>query len=201
MCVAAAVLTAASGLFGAYSSIQQGNAQAAAYEAQANAANQNAKIAAWQAEDTLKRGAGEEKKLRERGGQFAATQLSQLAASGQQLSGSALGVLQDTGMGLEQDADTLRLDFAKEKWGHDVQQVNYLNEADGARSSAKNAKKAGRIGAFTSLLGAGVGIYSGLTAGASTGAKVSGGTITLGTPVPTPYGTKIYKPGQSLPMY
>ena len=201
MCVAAAVLTAASGLFGAYSSIQQGNAQAAAYEAQAATANQNAKIAAWQAEDTLKRGAGEEKKLRDRGGQFAATQLSQLAASGQQVSGSALGVLQDTGMGLEQDADTLRLDFAKEKWGHDVQQVNYMNEADAARSSAKNAKKAGRIGALTSLMGAGVGGYAGLSAGASTGAKVAGGTITLGTPVPTPFGTKLYKPGQSLPMY
>ena len=201
MCGVVAALTMASGLFSAYSSIQQGNAQAAAYEAQANAANQNAKIAAWQAEDTLKRGAGEEKKLRERGGQFAATQFSQLAASGQQVSGSALSVLQDTGMGVEQDADTLRLDFAKEKWGHDVQQVNFLNEADAARSSAKNAKKAGRIGALTSLMGAGVGAYAGLSAGAPTGAKVAGGTITLGTPVPTPYGTKIYKPGQSLPMY
>lgn len=201
MCGVVEALTMASGLFSAYSSIQQGNAQAAAYEAQAATANQNAKIAAWQAEDTLKRGAGEEKKLRERGGQFAATQLSQLAASGQQVSGSALGVLQDTGMGIEQDADTLRLDFAKEKWGHDVQQVNYMNEADAARSSAKNAKKAGQIGALTSLMGAGVGVYAGLSAGAATGAKVRGGTITLGTPVPTPFGTKQYKPGQSLPMY
>ena len=81
-------------------------------------------------------------------------------------------------MGIEQDTATIRYNTLQSKWGHDVNAVNYRNQASMARASAKNAKTAGWIGAISGLLSAAGGV-AGMTPTAGTGAKVSGGTITM----------------------
>ncbi len=76
-----------------------------------------------------------------------------------------LSVLADTSQGIEEDSQELRLGVLQEKWRHDVEQVNFLNQASAARASAKNAKTAGWIGGFTSLLGMGAKMVGGIPAG------------------------------------
>lgn len=165
------MLTAASGLVGAAGSVIQGNAQAKAYEQQAQVAQQNARLAELQGERALERGAREEGQFRRRQRQFQGTQRAQLAASGVQMGGSALSVLADTAQGIEEDAAMIRFNTLQSKWERDAQAVNFRNEASAAQASASNAKRAGRLGAFSTLLGAGLGI-AGMTAGTPTGMAV-----------------------------
>ena len=171
-------LMIAGGLIGAAGSVIQGNAQAKAYKAQAQVAENNARLAELQGARELERGAREEQKFRRQARQFQSSQRSALAASGAQMSGSALSVLADTSMGIEEDAAAIRFNTLQNKYERDVQAVNFRNEASAARASAKNARTAGWIGGLTSLLSTGVQV-AGMTAGTPTGAKVDGGNITL----------------------
>ena len=164
-------LTVVGGLFSAASSVMAGNAQAQAYQAEAAVAEQNARTAERQGVEALKAGAREEGRFRAQARQFQSAQRTTAAASGTQMSGSALNVLADTSQGIEQDADALRFGVLKEKWGHDVQSVNFQNQANAARSGAKNAKRAGWISGFGSLLGTGTQIISGLPVGQRTGLR------------------------------
>lgn len=162
-------LTVVGGLFSAASSVMAGQAQARAYEAEAKMAEQNARLAERQGVEALKAGAREEERFRQQARQFQSAQRTTMAASGAQLSGSALSVLSDTAMGIEQDADTLRFGTLQDKWGFDVQRTNFMNQASAARASAKNAKTAGWMGGFTSLLGTGAQAVSGIPVGQRTG--------------------------------
>jgi hypothetical protein len=178
-----------SGLFSAGTAIYQGNqqakamkAQASAYDAQAQIAENNKAASLRQATESLNEGAREERRFRLQSAQFAGTQESALAASGATMGGSALNIMSDTAMGIEQDAMMLRYNTQKQKWGYDVQAVNFLNEADAARTSAhnarvsaKNAKTAGLIGAAGSLLGMGLNIWGASPVTMST----AGNSITL----------------------
>ena len=140
-----------------------------AYEAEAKMAEYNAKMAERQGVEALKAGAREEERFRQQARQFQSSQRTTAAASGAQVSGSALSVLADTAMGIEQDADTIRFNTLKDKWGFDVQRTNFTNQANAARASAKNAKTAGWMGGFTSLLGTGAQTVAGMPVGRRTG--------------------------------
>ena len=172
------IIALAGGLFSAAGSVMAGQAQAKAYEAQARMAEHNARLAELQGARELEKGAREEGKFRREARQFQGSQLAALAASGAAMSGSPLAVLSDTAQGIEEDATTLRFNTLQNKWGFDVQQTNFLNEASSARASAKNAKTAGWIGGFTSLLSTGSQVL-GMRAGHPVGASVKGGSITL----------------------
>ncbi len=65
----------------------------------------------------------------------------------------SLTVMGDTQIGIEEDVMSLRYNVSQERYGHQVQAVDFRNQASSARSAAKNAKRAGQIGAFGSLLG------------------------------------------------
>lgn len=172
------MIAIAGGLISAAGSVMAGNAQAAAYEAQAKVAQQNARLAELQGVEELKKGAREEERFRREARQFQSSQRTALAASGAQVSGAALSVLADTAMGIEDDATTIRFNTLQSKYGRDVEALNFRNQASAARASAKNARTAGWIGGFTTLLGTG-GQVAGMTAGQPTGARVRGGSITL----------------------
>ena len=172
------MIAVAGGLLSAAGSVMAGNAQAAVYEAQAKVAQQNARLAELQGVEELKRGAREEERFRQQARQFQSSQRTAMAASGAQVSGSALSVLADTAMGIEDDATTIRFNTLQSKYGRDVEALNFRNQASAARASAKNARTAGWIGGFTTLLSTG-GQVAGMTAGQPIGARVRGGSITL----------------------
>lgn len=147
-----------------------GNAQAAAAQSQAAMAEQNARLAERQGVEALKAGAREEERFRQQARQFQSAQRTTAAASGVQMSGSALNVLADTAQGIETDADTLRFNTLKDKWGFDMQSTNFKNQAHAARATAKNARTAGWIGGITSILGTTAQVVAGLpTAGKASG--------------------------------
>ena len=168
------------GLISAAGSVMQGQAQAKAYEAQAKVAQQNARLAELQGAEELKKGAREEAKFRQQARQFQSSQRTAMAASGGQMSGSTLNVLADTAQGIEEDATTLRFNTLQNKWGHDVQRTNFINEASAARASAKNAKTAGWMGGFTTLLSTGSQVL-GMMPNQPTGSRSVGGNIVVGS--------------------
>jgi hypothetical protein len=153
-----------------------GQAQAQAAAAEARVAQQNARLAELQGIEELKKGAREEQKFRREARQFQGSQRSALAASGTQMSGSALSVLADTAQGIEEDAATLRFNTLQAKYGHDINALNFKNQASAARAASKNAKTAGWIGGFTSLLSTG-GQVLGMTPKRPTKASIRGGNI------------------------
>lgn len=156
MCIEVALANALMGVgtaVSAVSSYQQGKAQAAAYNAQAAADDQNAKIAAKQAEQAAASGASEERATRQRGAAVAGAQRAAYSASGLDIgAGSPLDVLGDTMYQTELDALNVRRDSANTVWGYQVQEGNYKNSASANRSAASNAKRAGKLGAVSNLL-------------------------------------------------
>jgi opacity protein-like surface antigen len=147
-------LTLASTAFQVYGQYQQGKAQQAQYDYQAQVDRNNAQIAEWQAQDALRRGEIEEKQHRIKVGQLAGRQRSVLAASGVDVSsGSALDILGDTAELGELDALTIRSNAAREAYNYRVQASN--SQASSALSSlaGQNARTSSYIGATSSLLG------------------------------------------------
>ena len=147
------MIAIAGGLISAAGSVMAGNAQAAAYEAQAKVAQQNARLAELQGVEELKKGAREEERFRQQARQFQSSQRTALAASGAQVSGSALSVLADTAMGIEDDATTIRFNTLQSKYGRDVEALNFRNQASAARASAKNARTALVDGSVAGMFG------------------------------------------------
>lgn len=151
MCVP--LLTAIGTAVSTVGSIQQGRAAAAAATAQANAADQNAKISAKQAELAAQNGAREEREMRQRGAAFAASQKAGFSASGLDIgAGSPLSVLMDTNYQNELDALTVRRNASNKVWGYQAEQTNFTNQANAARSAARNARSTANLMAVGSLL-------------------------------------------------
>jgi hypothetical protein len=138
----------------AYSQIQQGRAENKAAEFNAEMSDNNAAVAAMEAEDAKTRGAEEEKKFRMQTEELKGRQRAAAAASGVMVDeGSALDSLANTAMYSEDDALTLRANTAREAWGHQVQAANYKSSAQLSRMSKSNP-----------YLGAAGGILSGISA-------------------------------------
>lgn len=146
-----AILAAGVGMsaIGAYNQSQQTKA-AYQYQSQVNA--NNAKIAEWQAQDALQRGARVEQQQRLKTASLKGSQRARLAASGVALDeGSPLNVLQDTDYLGDLDARTIRDNAAKEAWSYRNQSAGFTSDASmlSARASAESPLMAGA----TSLLG------------------------------------------------
>jgi pyruvate/2-oxoglutarate dehydrogenase complex dihydrolipoamide acyltransferase (E2) component len=153
MCFDPGTLSILSTVVGATGAVQQGNAQAAAYNAQAAADTQNAQIASRQAEEAAVSGAREEQEMRRRGQAFAASQRAAFSVNGLDIAaGSPADVLTDTVYQNELDALNIRRNTANKVWGYQAQETNYNNSASANRAAASNARKAGNLSAFGTLL-------------------------------------------------
>lgn len=122
----------------------QAQANASVYEAQV--AQRNAKIARNQAETD------QEDQRRENRRQLGAMRAA-YGASGLELSGSPLDVLADTA--IEQELDVARIGYRGE-----LRAIGEKDKADLALAAASNAKKAGSIGAITSVVKTGASLLS-----------------------------------------
>lgn len=147
MCTPTALMAGGT-LFGAYGQYQQGRAEQAAANYQADIEDRNAKLAMRQAEDATARGAQEELNLRRQTEKLKGSQIASIGASGGDLSGSAIDLLTDTAYQSELDAANIRYNSQRERWGYEVQASNHRSQANIYRASAANAKKAGTIGAL-----------------------------------------------------
>jgi hypothetical protein len=137
----------------AYSSYQQGQSQKKQYAYQAAVAENNAKVAEWNAQDSIERGEIAEKQHRLKVSQIQGKQRSALASGGVEVdSGSALDVLEDTAYFGEMDALTIRSNSQREAYKYKVNAQNKQAQAGLYRMTGNDAARAGKINAVSSLL-------------------------------------------------
>ncbi len=145
----------------ALSSISQGNQQAAAYKAQANVDTINAN-------NTSMAYAAKEQNLRRQQAQKLGEARAASAENGTLGTGSSLDVQ-------EEDTTQANLDALTLRYEGQAQRTNYLNSAAQNRSNASGARKAGYIGALSSVLSGGMRYGAG---GSGGGAYGGGSTMT-----------------------
>lgn len=125
---------AVGGAAGAYSSSAGAKA---AYNAQAQIADNNAVIAGWQAADAERRGALKATQSRIQTVQLEGTQRAAMAANGVDLaSDTPQRIVTDTEQFGKIDANTIIDNAAREAWGYRTQVTNYRNDAGLLRSRA-----------------------------------------------------------------
>lgn len=135
----AAILSVVSGVIGAIGSMQAANAQAAAANTQAAIAERNKRTVLAQAD------AEAVDKTRENRRQLATVRAA-YGASGIDLAGTPLDVLEDS-------ASELQYDVSKIRYQGELRAIGYQDEAMLKRMEAKQAKASGPISAVGKLFG------------------------------------------------
>ncbi len=155
MCLpAAALLTVASGAMQYMGQRQEAKAQAAQYNAQAAADEQNAKIQARQNEQVADRYASEQQKLADRHQLFRGAAAAEAGGSG--LSGMSGSVLDVMGAGKEaynQDSLTLLGNQRNDIYGGQLQEHTFLQSASANRAAAYNVRKQAQVAGIGTILG------------------------------------------------
>lgn len=159
MCSIIAGLTALSGIASAVGTYQAGSAQAAAYEAQAKAAEQNAQIETRRQEQIADKYAKEGEKLQSRQRLIEGQQRAQAGSAGLAMAGSTMDILSAGQDAYTDDKMTLLSNQRNDNYNSRVAQTNYLNEASAARAAASNAKSQAGLAAFGTILGTAGSIY------------------------------------------
>ena len=123
----------------------------AAYQAanaQADAAEQNARLAEAKVAETEQLKQQQLADINEAKRQTIGTQRAAMAASGIDSSmGSGLKELTDTAYIAKQDRDETEFNAAKEEWGYKMEARNYRDQAAATRASAKSSLIGGILGA------------------------------------------------------
>ncbi len=137
MCTLISALSAGASLFAGITQANNAKAQA---NAQAAALEANARNADILAHDAIERGGQEELKLRRSLAQIAGNQSVQAASSGiDSNSGSVLDARNASISEGEHDAEGIRFNAAKERWGYISQARNLNNQATYYRAAGKSA--------------------------------------------------------------
>lgn len=168
----AGAIAAGSAGLGVIGSIMQGNQQAAAYNQQARAAERNAQVADIQARQAYDAGLQNELSQRRSASQQQADVRASVAESGFDAgSGTALAIQQQSARDLEMDALQTRYQALLQGQGYEQQAVMDRYTASTLRQSARGARRAGYIGAATSVLTSAAGYGLAKAAPAASAAK------------------------------
>ena len=158
MCSVTAVVatTVASTAFQAIGQYQAGRAERKAANYQAAVQENNAQMAEYAAEDALRRGEEEKGAIRRRS-LLARGQGRSSFAAGNILLGTGSQLLWEDDMDdvLASDLNTTDYNARMEAWSNRYQGANMRADAGALRAQGRSAARAGRMGAFTSLLGGG----------------------------------------------
>ena len=176
MCSVVAGLTALGGVLQYRSQQQAANQQAAAYRAQADAAEQNARIEGKKQEQIADNYARQANQLRARQRLAEGAQRAETGAAGISFSGSAMDILSSGLSAYQQDQEDSLWNQRNDNYNSRVAQTNYLTQAANARAAAGNVKRAAAWQGVGTILGTAASIY-GLTATPG-GASASAGKST-----------------------
>lgn len=154
MCTLISALTAVSAGASLYKGYAEGQYAMAQADAQADALERNADISRQQGHDAVERGGMEELRLRRQLANLRANQRTQAAASGIDInSGSALDLQNASISEGEFDAETIRFNAARAKWGYDSQANNMDAQAINARAIGRSARTNALIGGVADAFG------------------------------------------------
>ncbi|WP_125117827.1 virion core protein, T7 gp14 family [Bordetella trematum] len=180
----AGTISAVAGGAGALGSVMQGNAQAAGYAQQADAADRNAQIADIQARQAYDAGLQNELSQRRSNAQQQGDVRAAVAESGLDgTTGSALLLQQQSAQNLEMDALTTRYQALLQGNAYEQDGAMQRYTAKTLRASGRNARQAGYLGAATSLLtsAAGYGLGRGAAAASSGASGAAGAGLRVGS--------------------
>ena len=166
---------------------QQSRAQAAAYNAQAEVAEQNARIQNRKGEQIAEQYAQQQRQMDAKrrlaiGQQVAAAGSSGIAAG----IGSSLDILTATQNAWEEDSLNLLTNQRNATYDNYVTEVNQRNQAAAARAQADAAKSAGNMAMFGTLLGGAASMY-GMANSSAKQAKTKAANSVAQTPTAAPY--------------
>ncbi len=159
MCSVLAGLTALSTVMQVRSQQQQANAQANMYRAQADAAEQNARIENRKQEQIADNYAQQSRQLRSRQRLAEGSQRAETGAAGLGFTGSAMDILSSGLSAYQQDQENNLWNQRNDNYNSRQAEANYLTQAANARSAAANVKKAARGQMLGTILGGAASIY------------------------------------------
>ena len=160
---------------------QQSRAQAAAYTAQAEAAEQNARIQNRKSEQIAENAVQEQRKLDNRMRLVAGQQNAQAGASGLVGGmGSALDVYNASMEAWQEDSQNALWNQRNNTYNSYVQEVNFRNQGNAYRAQASAAKQAGNMAMASTLLGA-ASSFAGSAGGGAKASADAGGTAQMPT--------------------
>lgn len=146
--------SAASSAVSARGAVDTGQANADAATYQAAVARNNSTVAQSNAQYALSAGRQSEYAQRQKTAQMIGMQRAQMAANGIDIgSGTPANIQADTASVGEMDALTIRNNAARQAYGYQVQAADFDANAMLLDRTAANAKKAGNMGAFSSIVG------------------------------------------------
>jgi hypothetical protein len=175
-------------LASAYGAYSKSSGNQSALEYQAVVADNNAKMAEWQAEDALKRGVTNVNQHQLKVSQLEGTQRASLASRGIDLGqGSALDILSDTSFMGKIDANTIQDNAAKEAWAYRTQAASASSNAAllNAQASAVNPGSDAMSSLLTGAGGVAKTWYTLSKSGAFGGSTGSTGASTVSSPYAT----------------
>lgn len=176
MCSVTAALIGLSGASQIAATRQQTKAQVAAYTAQAEAANQNARIADKQREQLSDKYLEEQKQLDNRRRLAIGQHAAEAGASGFTNTGSVQDMDASTIDQWRSDSMNLLGNQRNDTKSAYINQVNYINQANAAKASAQNAKAQGRAAMFGTILSTAASMYGSIKNASSAGTSGSSGT-------------------------
>ena len=139
---------------------QQYKQQQRMYEAQAQAAQQNAAIISKQREQQAEAYAQKQKQLNDRFRLARGQARAEAGASGLTADGSVADILSSSEDAYKQDSVNLLQSQRNDSWNSYVNEVNYRNQANAYNNAASNARKQGYQKMFATLIGNAANIYS-----------------------------------------
>lgn len=169
-------LTAFQGINQMEAQRQQTKAQVAYYNAQADAANQNARIADQQRAQIADQYLQKQQQLDDRRKLIRGSNLAEAGASGLTSDGSVLDMNASGYDAWKNSSMNLLGNERNDTKSAYIKQVNYENQANAARASAYNARQQGRSAMFGTLLSTAANIYGIKRMYAGTGAKTANST-------------------------
>ena len=137
----------------------QADAQMAYYNAQADAAEQNARIQERKGEQIADQYLQQQQKLDDRRRLIRGQQAAAAGASGLAAGGSVLDVMGSSEDAYRQDSLNLLSNQRNDTWSNYVNVVNYQNQANAFRASAENAEQQGKANKFNTILGTAASMY------------------------------------------
>lgn len=181
MCSVMAGLTGLMGVMQYQQQQEQADAQAAMYNAQAEAAEQNAKIEQRKQEQIADNYAQQAKDLRSRRRLAEGAQRAQTGAAGLGFAGSALDILSSGYEAYQEDQLSLLTNQRNDNYNSRIAETNWINQANSQRTAAKNVKEQANNALLPTILGTAASIYGieqpWKNGGGSTGGTSGGFTV------------------------
>jgi len=179
MCEPTTILMAASMAMTAIGGYQQAQAQRAAGNANAQIAENNARLAEQQAHDTQVLATRDQQQSAWRTRALIGQQKAAIAANGLDMDvGTPLDLMKETAMFGKADEDAIGLDATRKAWGYQAEAINYRNQGAQAKWAGKAQSRATILSTIGGLAGQ---AYTGFQNGTFGAATKGSASTSIGT--------------------